>query len=134
MEEPFVRHLDRRRAVLAVLVRARPASRTIPEITAALKRDGMPSPDNKKLADVLANLVRRGRAVRVARGCYRAGTLSRSTEWRVLNWKLLAERWRIERALLGVAGHQLGLQQAPQDFAGVGVREFLAHVDDGWRA
>jgi hypothetical protein len=92
--EPFVRYLDRRRAVLAVLVRARPESRTIAEITAALERAGSVPPDNKTLADLLANLVRSGRVVRVSRGCYRAGSLSRSTEWRVLNWRLLADRWR----------------------------------------
>jgi hypothetical protein len=96
--EPFVRYLDRRRAVLAVLVRARPESRTIVEITAALERAGMLPPDNKTLADLLANLVRSGRVVRVSRGRFRVGTLSRTTEWRVLNWRLLAERWRAAQA------------------------------------
>ena len=49
-------------------------------------------------ADLLADLVHSGRAVRASGGRYRAGALSRSTEWRVLNWRLLAERWRAAQA------------------------------------
>ena len=90
--EPFRRHIDRRRAVLAVLVRARPGSLTIAEIAEALRADGMVPPAGKALADLLGGLVRNSRAVRVARGRYRAGGMARSTEWRALRWRLMATR------------------------------------------
>lgn len=95
--ETFTRHIDRRRAVLAVLVRARPASLTIAEVADALRAEGVEPPEPKRLADLLGGLVASGRAVRPARGRYRAATLSRSTEWRVLHWRLLAACARAAR-------------------------------------
>jgi acyl-CoA synthetase (AMP-forming)/AMP-acid ligase II len=66
----------------------------VAEVADALRDEGMEPPDGKRLADLLGGLVASGRAVRPARGRYRAASLSRSTEWRVLHWRLLAGRWR----------------------------------------
>lgn len=89
------RTIDRRRAVLAALLRARPVSLGIDEVAADLADQGMAVPTPKQLGDVLAGLVRRGWAVRTERGRYRASAgCSRTTVWRALRWREEMDRWR----------------------------------------
>jgi hypothetical protein len=86
------RHIDRRRAVLAVLPAARPASLTINEIADRLDAQDVEPPDPKRLSDLLRNQVNNGHVLKRGRATFAAGYLSRSTEWRVWNWRLLAAR------------------------------------------
>jgi enoyl-CoA hydratase len=97
----FSRHIDRRRAVFAILLHARPVSLTVDEVTGALARQGMVAPHRKAMADLLGGLVRSGRAVRTERGRYRAAEgWSRSTVRRALHWRELMDRWRSEQEAL----------------------------------
>ena len=99
--DQFSRHIDRRRAVFAVLLQARPVSLTVDEVIAALLREGMAAPHRKAMADLLGGLVRSGRAVRTERGRYRAAEgWSRSTVWRARHWRELMDRWRATRDAL----------------------------------
>lgn len=74
-----------RHAALCVLLLAgRPL--TVAQLLRALSDRGhtvAASYPNKALADALAVEVRRGRAVRVRRGLYAAGTIPRTTAWRL---------------------------------------------------
>ena len=86
----FRRHIDRRRAVLAVLLAARPESLSPAEIADRLRAQDVEPPDPKRLSDLLRNQVANGNVVKRGRATYAAGHLSRSTEWRVRNWRALA--------------------------------------------
>jgi len=86
------RHIDRRRAVLAVVFAARPAPLTVTEIAERLDAQNVEPPDPKRLADLLRNQVNNGHVIKRGRATFAAGYLSRSSEWRVRNWRLLAAR------------------------------------------
>ncbi|HEX4081764.1 MAG TPA: hypothetical protein VHX40_02285 [Acidimicrobiales bacterium] len=76
-----------RRAVMAVLLRAgRPL--TIGEILVAVEHGGRTVDGGyprKRLADALGYEARRGWVVRVERGTYAVGRVSRTSKWRLLN-------------------------------------------------
>lgn len=56
---------------------------TLPEVVAGLEELGVPVPGrtSKTVSDALRWEVRKGRAVRLARSLYRAGSMPRSSEW-----------------------------------------------------
>ena len=94
----LTRHIDRRRAVLAVLLAAKPAALSLGEIAARLRNDGVEAPSGAQaLSDLLRNQVRNGNVVKRGRARFAAGYFSRSGEWRARNWRLLAERTATER-------------------------------------
>ena len=98
-----LRPIDVRRAVLGMLMRA-DEGLSLGEMRAALlSRDGI-GVDGKRLADLVRWQMRRGRVRRVRRGRYAfvVGSMSRSSAWRCLLWKLVAARRRRERDQRGL--------------------------------
>ena len=97
------RPIDVRRAVLGMLMRA-DEGLSLGEMRAALlSRDGI-EVDGKRLADLVRWQMRRGRVSRVRRGRYAfiVGSMSRSSAWRCLHWKLVARRrWERDQRGLG---------------------------------
>ena len=97
------RPIDIRRAVLGMLMRA-DEGLSLGEMRAALlSRDGI-EVDGKRLADLVRWQMRRGRVRRVRRGRYAfvVGSMSRSSAWRCLHWKLVARRrWERDQRGLG---------------------------------
>ena len=97
------RPIDIRRAVLGMLMRA-DEGLSLGEMRAALlSRDGI-EVDGKRLADLVRWQMRRGRVSRVRRGRYAfvVGSMSRSSAWRCLHWKLVARRrWERDQRGLG---------------------------------
>ena len=97
------RPIDVRRAVLGMLMRA-DEGLSLGEMRAALlSRDGI-EVDGKRLADLVRWQMRRGRVRRVGRGRYAfvVGSMSRSSAWRCLHWKLVARRrWERDQRGLG---------------------------------
>lgn len=88
-----------RRAALAVLIQAgRPVS--LHELAMALAADFHERPSPQQLSDLMRYQVRRGRVRRVGRGLYAyvPGSLSKSTAWRCVNWRLELARSRRPRA------------------------------------
>jgi hypothetical protein len=76
-----------RRAAVVVLLRAHQPL-TVGAIQATIERDGrlVAGPAaGKRLADALGYEARRGWVVRVERGTYAVGRVSRSSQWRLLN-------------------------------------------------
>jgi hypothetical protein len=95
-DDPPLRPLDVRRAVLGVLLRAgRPLC--VIEVVAGLQREIL-GISGKRVADVLRFQVAAGRVRRVARGVYELDptTMSPSTRWRSLNWQRVREQWWAE--------------------------------------
>jgi hypothetical protein len=86
MEGVVLRGLDLRYALVAVLLESR-RERSVRELVVALERDGfaLAGRPSKAVADALRWEVRRGRAVRVGRGRYRAGYVAKSTRSRMTN-------------------------------------------------
>ena len=102
------RPIDVRRAVLGNLMRSAASGSdeglSLGEMRAALlSRDGI-GVDGKRLADLVRWQMRRGRVSRVRRGRYAfiVGSMSRSSAWRCLHWKLVARRrWERDQCGLG---------------------------------
>ena len=81
-------------AALAVLLRT-PSTWSTGAIRRELEADGdrIAGPDpNKTLGDALGREARKGRAVRVSRGWYRAGSIPKTTAWRIRRWRFLLDR------------------------------------------
>ena len=100
-------------AAIAVVLR-RGAPMSVTEILEALQGAGHRidhepgSRPGRVLADALAVEVRKGRLRRVRRGWYGAGTIPRTTRWRIVHWEELyapgigwcrdfTDRWRRSR-------------------------------------
>jgi hypothetical protein len=95
VDDPPLRPLDVRRAVLGALLRAR-RPLTVAEIVEQLAPRMPPGKlTPKRVADVLRFQVEAGRVQRLARGVYVVypSTLSPSTRWRCLNWERAQRYW-----------------------------------------
>ena len=100
---PLPTPLDVRRAVFAVFIRADGGPLTIAEVISRTKSESgldlqaLPGPSpHQRISDMMRHQVRYGRAKAVERGVYALDTtaFSRSTIWRCLHWRSLAERRR----------------------------------------
>lgn len=93
--------IDVRRAVLAVLIRAKGGPLHIAEIVRRAERDSgldlaaLPGVGpEQRVSDIMRHQVRYGRAAATARGVYQLdlAAFSESTKWRCLHWADVAAR------------------------------------------
>lgn len=102
MENPkHLRPMDIRRAILGMYMRAHGGPLTIDQVVQRLRETGLDlettqrTSARQRVSDVMRHQVRAGRATVLGRGEFTLDVTSfrRSTQYRCLNWREVAERW-----------------------------------------